>query len=81
MLGTVYEKWSLPQTRTTVLQDWMKGRRSEVEEINGLVVAERRKRGGEAPANAVTLEIAREIESGAAVAGLHHLPRLLAGTS
>lgn len=79
MLGTVYEKWSLPQTRTTVLQDWMKGRRSEVEEINGLVVGERHRLGGTAQANAVTLEIAREIEGGVAEAGQHHLPRLLAG--
>lgn len=78
MLGTVYEKWSLPQTRTTVLQDWMKGRRSEVEEINGLVVREAARLGGAAPANRTTLELAREIEGGEVAPGEHHLPRLLA---
>jgi len=78
MLGTVYEKWSLPQTRTTVLQDWMKGRRSEASEINGLVVRQQQRLGGSAPANTVTLEIALEIERGEAEAGQSHLPRLLA---
>lgn len=78
MLDTVYEKWSLPQTRTTVLQDWMKGRRSEASEINGLVVRQQQRLGGSAPANEVTLEIALEIERGDAVGGQHQLPRLLA---
>lgn len=77
MLDTVYEKWSLPQTRTTVLQDWMKGRRSEANEINGLVVREQRLLGGSAPANAVTLDIALEIERGEVAGGMQHLPRLL----
>ena len=40
MLDAVYAQWSLPHTRTTVLQDWMKGRHSEFEEINGLVARE-----------------------------------------
>lgn len=80
MLDTVYEKWSLPQTRTTVLQDWMKGRRSEASEINGLVVREQRRLGGLAPANAITLEVALEIERGVTVGGEHLLPRLLAAT-
>jgi 2-dehydropantoate 2-reductase len=78
MLDTVYEKWSLPQTRTTVLQDWMKGRRSEASEINGLVVREQERLGGSAPANAVTLQVALEIERGEAKAGVHQLDRLLA---
>lgn len=64
MLGTVYEKWSLPQTRTTVLQDWMKGRRSEASEINGLVVCEQRRLGGATPANEVTWRLATQVESG-----------------
>jgi 2-dehydropantoate 2-reductase len=77
MLGTVYEKWSLPQTRTTVLQDWMKGRRSEASEINGLVVREQQRLGGSAPANAVTLDIALGIERGDTSAGAHHRQRML----
>ena len=53
-----------PETRTTVLQDWMKGRRSEVREINGLVVDEQRRLGGHAPANAATVALAPRIEDG-----------------
>ena len=64
MLDTVYTKWSLPNTKTTVLQDWIKGRHSEVEEINGLVVQEQYRLGGACPANQVTVDVARRIESG-----------------
>ena len=38
LLGEVLDKYSLPDTRTTVLQDWMKGRHSEYDELNGHVV-------------------------------------------
>ena len=54
----------LPHTKTTVLQDWIKGRRSEVDDLNGLVVVERAKRGGAAPVNAAVVEIAHRIERG-----------------
>jgi 2-dehydropantoate 2-reductase len=64
MLDTVYTKWSLPHTKTTVLQDWIKGRHSEVEEINGLVVREQARLGGSCPANQITVELARRIEQG-----------------
>jgi 2-dehydropantoate 2-reductase len=47
-----------------VLQDWMKGRHAEGEEINGLVVEEKRRRGGRAPVNERLMEVARRIESG-----------------
>ena len=40
MLDMVYTNWSLPHTKTTVLQDWQKGRRSEVDQLNGLIVDE-----------------------------------------
>jgi 2-dehydropantoate 2-reductase len=48
-----------------VLQDWMKGRRGEVDEINGLVAREQRRLGGEAPINQKLVEIAMKIEAGA----------------
>jgi 2-dehydropantoate 2-reductase len=51
--------------RNTVLQDFLKGRASEVSMINGLVVAESEKRGRAAPANARIAEISRQIEAGA----------------
>ena len=50
--------------RNTVLQDLLKGRASEVDMINGLVVAEAERRGYVAPANARVVEIVRQIEAG-----------------
>ncbi len=50
--------------RNTVLQDLLKGRASEVDMINGLVVDESRRRGRDAPANARVAEIVRQIEAG-----------------
>jgi len=64
LFDTVIGEYSLPHTRTTVLQDWMKGRRCEVEEINGLVVREQRRLGGRAPANERVVELAHRIEVG-----------------
>ena len=50
--------------RNTVLQDFLKGRASEVDMINGLVVEESERRGRAAPANARVVEIIRQIEAG-----------------
>jgi 2-dehydropantoate 2-reductase len=50
--------------RNTVLQDLLKGRASEVDMINGLVVAEASRRGYAAPANARVNDIVRRIEAG-----------------
>jgi 2-dehydropantoate 2-reductase len=50
--------------RNTVLQDLLKGRASEVDMINGLVVEESRRRGRTAPANSRIVEIVRQIEAG-----------------
>jgi 2-dehydropantoate 2-reductase len=64
LLDAVLAGWSLEDTRVAVLQDWMKGRRAEGEEINGLVVAEQARLGGSAPVNARLIEVARRIEAG-----------------
>jgi 2-dehydropantoate 2-reductase len=64
MLDMVYTNWSLPHTKTTVLQDWQKGRRSEVDQLNGLIVDEQRRLGGAAPHNQRTVDVAHRIESG-----------------
>jgi 2-dehydropantoate 2-reductase len=56
--------WTRPNTRVTVLQDWMKDRRAEVDDINGLVVREQARLGGTAPINAALVAIAHRIESG-----------------
>jgi len=53
-----------PKARDCSLQDHLKGRYSEVDLINGLVVEEWKKRGRAAPANAAIVEISRRIHSG-----------------
>lgn len=64
LLDDVLAGWTLPDTRVAVLQDWMKGRRGEGDEINGLVAREQRRLGGNARVNEKLLEIAARIESG-----------------
>ena len=63
-LDAVYSTFALEHSKTTVLHDWMKGRHSEVDEINGRIVAEQARLGGQAPVNARIVEIAHRIESG-----------------
>ena len=63
LLDRVLTDFTLPSTRTTVLQDWMKGRRSEVSEINGFVVREQQRLGGDAPLNARIVDLALRIEA------------------
>ena len=64
LLDTLLAGFVLPNTKTTVLQDWMKGRHSEVDDINGLVAAESHRLGGAAPVNAAVVELARRVERG-----------------
>ena len=62
LLDVLYAGFVLPTTTTTVLHDWSKGRRSEVDDINGAVVA---LLGPEAaPVNAAVVEMAHRIERG-----------------
>ena len=51
-----------PNTKTTVLQDWIKGRRSEVDDINGLVATQSARLSRSAPVNAAITELAHQIE-------------------
>lgn len=62
LLDTLYDGFVLPGATTTILQDWTKGRRSEVDDINGRVVAELTQRGLDAPVNAAIVELAHRIE-------------------
>jgi 2-dehydropantoate 2-reductase len=50
-----------PDTKTTVLQDWIKGRRSEVDDINGLIASQVVR---PAPVNAAITELAHLVERG-----------------
>jgi len=63
LLDTLLGGFVLPGTLTTILQDWMKGRRSEVGDINGRVVDTLARHGIPAPANAAVVEMARRIEA------------------
>ncbi len=78
LLEIVLDVYTLPSTLTTVLQDWRKGRRAEVEELNGFVAREARRHRIPAPGNARVSEIAREIEAGRRDAGLRNIDDLRA---
>jgi len=77
LLGMVRSHFSLPDTKTTVLQDWLKGRRAEVNEVNGLVVEMAKERGGSAPANERCVDLARRIEAGTLTANPSNVDLLL----
>jgi 2-dehydropantoate 2-reductase len=64
LLDVLCERFTLPHTTTTILHDWTKGRHSEVDDINGLVVEQQRRRGAAAPVNAAIVEVAHRIERG-----------------
>lgn len=60
----VLRTFSREDTLTTSLQDWRKGRRAEVAEVNGWVVDTLARHGRDAPVNRRVVEIALEIEAG-----------------
>lgn len=60
----VLTTFSRPDTLVTSLQDWRKGRRAEVQEVNGWVVDMLRAHGRSSPMNERVIEIAFEIEAG-----------------
>jgi 2-dehydropantoate 2-reductase len=64
LLDTLLEGFVLDSTKTTILQDWIKGRHSEVDDINGEVVSQLQRHGVAAPANGAVVALAHEIESG-----------------
>lgn len=78
LLREVLDSFSLPDTNTTVLQDWMKGRHAEYEEVNGLIVDVLAATGRAAPYNAHTVRLAREIEAGRLERSPENLAALLA---
>lgn len=73
LLDTLVDGFTLKSTLTTVLQDWMKGRHSEVDNLNGQVVAEAKRLGLSTPVNAAVVEVARRIEQGALKPGPSNL--------
>lgn len=78
LLDTLLGGFVMPDSKTTILQDWIKHRRSEVGDINGLVVRTLAGLGKPAPANEAVVEFAHRIESGLLEPGLENLAPLLA---
>ena len=78
ILDELVLNYVLSHSRSTILQDWMKGRHAEVNEINGLVVAGLASHGRRAPVNQATVEFALEIEAGLRQRGMHNLQPFLA---
>ncbi|NTF33835.1 ketopantoate reductase family protein [Rhizobium skierniewicense] len=61
--------FSQADTLTTSLQDWRKGRRAEIQEVNGWVIDTLKAHGLAAPINQRVVELAYEIEARARDAG------------
>ena len=73
LLDTLVKGFTIESTLTTVLQDWMKGRRSEVDNLNGQIVDEARRLGLSTPVNSAIAELARRIEQGVLKPGPENL--------
>ncbi|NBX23920.1 MAG: hypothetical protein EBR52_07415, partial [Microbacteriaceae bacterium] len=78
VLNELVANYILSYSRSTILQDWMKHRHSEVNEINGTVVRVLESAGQRAPANQAVVEFAAEIESGTRERGIQNLEPLIA---
>lgn len=63
------QTFSRADTLTTSLQDWRKGCRAEIQEVNGCAIDVLCKFGQEAPINQRVAEMAYEIENGSIAAG------------
>ena len=64
LLDRLLEGFVLPHSMSTVLQDWAKSRRSEVDEINGHVVRTGHQLGWQTPVNTAVVDLAHAIERG-----------------
>lgn len=64
LLDKLTSTYIMADTITTVLQDHMKNRKSEVGDVNGWVVEEQEKLGKTAPVNAAIVEISARIKRG-----------------
>lgn len=78
MTDKLFDGFVVPGATTTVLQDWRKGRHSEVDDLNGHVVARGAEVGVATPVNAVVTELAHLIERGELTPDRMHLEQMLA---
>jgi 2-dehydropantoate 2-reductase len=73
----VLKTFSRADTLVTSLQDWKKGRRAEVQEVNGWVVDMLAKHGRKSPMNQLVVEMGFAIESGKLQPDLENAMRLI----
>jgi len=76
MTDKLFAGFVVPGATTTVLQDWTKGRHSEVDDLNGEVVRRAADVGIAVPVNAKVVELAHRIERGETEPGIVHLAAL-----
>lgn len=76
LLDKLTSTYIMADTITTVLQDHMKNRKSEVGDVNGWVVEEQDKLGKTAPVNAAIVEISERIKRGEVQPGPENLELL-----
>lgn len=79
LFAEVLNTFSMEDTLSTILQDWRKGRRAEVDDIHGEVIRQLTSRGIPVPVNERVFEVAHDIELGKRRVGRHNLEVLLAG--
>jgi len=77
LLDILLSGFTLPSTKTTVLQDWMKGRHSEVDDLNGLVAKTAKRLGKHSPVNEAITELAHQIEKRKLKPGAENLRNLM----
>jgi 2-dehydropantoate 2-reductase len=77
MLDTLFAGFLIESTTTTAAHDWGKGRRSESDAINGIVVAEGERLDLPTPANSAVLEVARRIDRRELAPGVENLALML----
>ena len=74
MLDKVLTAFTNPASIMTIQQDWIKGRRSETGDINGLVASEASRLGRRAPVNGAIADLAHRIEAGQLAPDRANLP-------
>jgi 2-dehydropantoate 2-reductase len=77
MTDKLFTGFVVPGATTTVLQDWRKGRHSEVDDLNGLVVQRAASVGIPTPVNSAVVDLAHRIERGEQRPDSAHLAELI----
>jgi 2-dehydropantoate 2-reductase len=73
LLDVILTSYSRPGTKVAVLQDWLKGRRAEIDAFSGYIVKKGDELGVDVPVNRAVVEIARRVESGELTPSLENL--------